>query len=113
MAWTMLWTIAAVGYLALHVRLDPAARGRGSWRAFAWFLAGALAVKFCVLDTLAWWLGDRAIAVTPLLNVQMFTALVVVAGLAIVHWIIGRHQDDGANDAEATPWRVALSALAL
>src|SRR5439155_4788668 len=31
MAWTMLWTLASVAYLALHARIEPAARGRSSW----------------------------------------------------------------------------------
>jgi hypothetical protein len=110
MAWTMLWTLAAVAHLALHARIEPAARGRATWRGFAWFLAGALAVKFCVIDTMLWWHGDRAIAVTPLANFQMLAAVFVTAGLVLVHRII-RGSESGDRDDNAL--RVALAALAV
>jgi hypothetical protein len=118
MAWTMLWTVVAAAYLLIFSRIDPAARGRTTWRHGAWMVAGLLAAKFIIIDTLL--RGDllfsavsttSTIAPAPLLNFQICTAFVVTAGLLFVNWLLRPSgQEQGQRD-EMTPLRVGFAAL--
>jgi hypothetical protein len=109
MAFTILWIFAAVLYLFLHARIDPASRRRHDWRLSAWILIGALAAKFILVDSLyASFTGQRAAAIMPLLNLQTFTAAIVVAGLIAAHLIL---RSGSQTDTSDTGIRVALAAL--
>jgi hypothetical protein len=114
MAWTMLWSGVAAAYLFLHVRLDPSARSRRDWRAGAWALAGLLAIKFFLVDTLFWWFGGHAPAsAIPLFNLQTVTAAAVVGALLLVNLILRRGGSAQHNAEDDTGVRVALAALAV
>ena len=77
-------------------------------------IAGLLALKFIVIDTIlrggGWWAGNVTLTPAPLLNFQVATALVVTAGLAFVHWLLGRSAEGDAQRDERTPIRVGFAA---
>ncbi|MEA2735071.1 MAG: hypothetical protein QOE14_1522, partial [Humisphaera sp.] len=117
MAWTMLWTVMASAYLWVFVQLDPAARRRTSWRGVAWFVAGFLAIKFVLIDTLL--RGGEFLSMSstssftpgPLLNFQTVAALIVTGGLAFVFWLLNSNDAADAQRDETTPLRVGFAAL--
>ncbi len=78
--WTMLWTVAAVAVAFACRRLAFPSP-------LPWILLGLLAVKFLTVDTLEWYLGSPTVLVPVLLNLQVATAVTLLAGFAATFYL--------------------------
>jgi uncharacterized membrane protein len=105
MAWTMLWSAAALGTPALAARVLPLAR-RAAWRRAAAGIASLLAIKFLVIDTFFWRLMHGVTGATMLFNVQTLAAALVVGTIVIAIMLIRK-------DAGSAPARRFLGFLAV
>jgi uncharacterized membrane protein len=81
LAWTVLWTAATAAFAGLVTWLEPdRLRRTGPLRGVG-VVAVLLALKFLVVDTLAWRILSRPAPVTPWVNLQTLAAAVVFGGL--------------------------------
>jgi uncharacterized membrane protein len=84
MAWTILWSLAFSGYLVLARVLEPDESLRPGWEKVAETMVALLAIKFLVIDTLAFRALAGAPPVPPVANFQCLTAAAVVGALLVV-----------------------------
>jgi uncharacterized membrane protein len=94
MAWTILWSLALTGYLLLSRFLEPDESLRPGWTKAAEAMVALVAIKFLVIDTLAFRLLAGARPVPPVVNFQSLAAGVVAGALAVVALLMhgGRRQ---------------------
>jgi uncharacterized membrane protein len=90
MAWTMLWSAAALGTPALAARLLPVRR-RAAWHNAGAGLTCGLAIKFLVIDTFFWRLLHGVTSATPVANVQTMAAALIVGALVLANLLIRRN----------------------
>ena len=105
LAWTVLWTLAACAFIALARRLEPSERLRPGLVRWAERFTLVLAVKYLVVDTLSFRAMHGPALAAPVVNLQCFTAMVVVAGMILVSYLMAREKkaegdlDDGTAAA--------------
>jgi uncharacterized membrane protein len=105
MAWTMLWSGAALGTTTLAARLLPLDR-RATWNRAGAGIVSLLAIKFLIIDTFVWRLLEGVTAATMVANVQTLAAALVVGALIAAALIVRR-------DAESGPARRFIGFLAV
>lgn len=97
---TLLWIAPIPALLALD-RLRPHLR----LLAVAPLLLAAGAMRWLAIDAIGGAaLGDKATAMLPILNPQMFTAALIVGGLWLVGRSIERRPGDTTAESAAGPW---------
>lgn len=96
LAWTILWTLCLAAYLGLSRRLEPDDSLRPGWVRAAEALIVLMCFKFLLIDTLAFRALSRPPLLTPVANLQVLAAAVVIGGLILTAYLMtGRPAPDG------------------
>jgi len=106
MGWTILWSIAATAMFAVIFAIDRASLARHRWRGVAWTICALLTAKFLILDTTIWIASSGARA-PVLLNMQNYTAAIVVAMMIAFHCMLRR---SGERSETSLAHRIAFAA---
>jgi hypothetical protein len=108
MSWTVLWTLSVCAFLAVSRMLEPVDRLRPGWVRGAEALGVAIAVKYLLVDTLLFRVAHRVPLAPAVVNFQSFTALVVVAGMIAVSYLMTRDRGDDNAGGHAGHARTVL-----
>jgi uncharacterized membrane protein len=90
LAWTMLWTLAALVYAGFARVLEPDPSCRARPLRVAAVAVLLLGMKFLLMDTFGYRLGASPADVTPLANLQVLAAAFVVGALVAMHALLGQ-----------------------
>ena len=87
LAFTMLWAVAACAQLLLARYVEPSSEGRRLWLGRIGWIPMALAVKFLLVDSLAFRIGSGVSPALVFFNLQTLAAIVVLGALATICFI--------------------------
>ena len=87
LAWTMLWVISICCFAVIVIRVKPLEKRRETVLGFLSLLMMMLTIKFLLMDTLLWRLQPRFARTPVVANLQVLTAIILVAGMIVFHFL--------------------------
>lgn len=110
LSWTILWS-AGVAALLTVARSVGSREERGRWINRLWLLAGLLAGKFFIVDTLTQ-LGGGPAKIWPVLNLQVLAGASVLAVLAFARLLMPAENSQEPESRDVR-WRIGMLATLL